>query len=141
MPNNINISSGSRSFQNKIFGSVTQLSKPSFVYDGKIFSDTIFNNQRTIPLLENNIYYINHGLEDSDIIYDITQHSFNSNQEIQSYVYTILNTFDSSSGPIQSRAQQSSLSSISSSTSGAASASSTSVTESIYTNNPPPPCP
>ena len=69
MPKNINISSGSKSFQNKIFGSIVKLTKPSFAYDGKIFSDSIFNNQRTIPLLEDNIYYFNHGLNDSDIIY------------------------------------------------------------------------
>jgi hypothetical protein len=61
MSNNINISSGSKSFQNKIFGRVTKLTKPSFAYEGKIFSDSTFNNQTIIPLLQNNIYYIDQG--------------------------------------------------------------------------------
>ena len=62
MSNNINISSGSKSSQNKIFGSITKLTKPSFAYEGKIFSDNTFDNQRSIPQLENNIYYFNQGL-------------------------------------------------------------------------------
>ncbi len=72
MLNNINISSGSKSFQNKIFGSIVKLTKPSFSYSGKIFSDSTFNNQKTIPLLENNIYYTDHGLLDEllNINYD-----------------------------------------------------------------------
>jgi hypothetical protein len=70
MSNNINISSGSKSFQNKIFGRVTKLTKPSFAYEGKIFSDSTFNNQTIIPLLQNNIYYIDQGLPDELIVYN-----------------------------------------------------------------------
>jgi hypothetical protein len=88
MPNNINISSGSKSFQNKIFGSITKLTKPSFAYEGKIFSDTTFNNQRTIPLLENNLYFQNHGLIDSNILIDYSTYvNFNDilSQSINEY--------------------------------------------------------
>lgn len=71
MSNNINISSGSRSFQNKIFGSIVKLTNPSFVYAGKIFSDNIFDNEKTIPLLEDDIFYTNHGLPNEIILYDL----------------------------------------------------------------------
>jgi hypothetical protein len=144
MPKNINISSGSKSFQNKIFGSIVKLTKPSFAYDGKIFSDNIFDNQKTIPLLENNTYYIGHGLPDSDVIYGITQYSFSlDNQEIQSDIVSIMQllNFANNTGPVASRATVATLTSLSSSTNGAVSVSSGgSVTPDPYNNNPPPPC-
>ena len=100
MFNNINISSGSKSFQNKIFGSIVKLTKPSFAYDGKIFSDTTFNNQKIIPLLEDNIYYANHGLPDEPIVYDyehpidltiLIQSLSNKNTSPYSILSTIVN--------------------------------------------------
>ena len=100
MPKNINISSGSKSFQNKIFGSIVKLSKPSFVYEGKIFSDSTFNNQRTTPVPEDNIYYVNHGLPDEPIIYDyehpidltiLIQSLSNKNTSLYSILSTIVN--------------------------------------------------
>jgi hypothetical protein len=84
MPNNINISSGSKSFQNKIFGSIVKLTKPSFAYEGKIFSDSIFDNQRTIPLLENNSYFQNHGLIDFDVLINYNIYSNFDNILLQS---------------------------------------------------------
>jgi hypothetical protein len=73
MSNNINISSGSKSFQNKIFGRVTKLNKPSFAYEGKIFSDSTFNNQKNIPMLEDNIFYLDNGIPDELLILDYSQ--------------------------------------------------------------------
>lgn len=83
MSNNINISSGSRSFQNKIFGSITKLTKPSFAYEGKIFSDTAFNNQKIIPYYKNSRYYIAHGLPDDFSLLDPTIIPFGSDLEAQ----------------------------------------------------------
>ena len=119
MPNNINISSGSRSFQNKIFGSITKLTKPSFAYEGKIFSDTTFNNQKTIPLLENSTYYIGHGLPDDFTLFGTTI-SFGEDIEIQMLesMFNILVNYPSNS--IETRAILAAAASLSSATSGAA---------------------
>jgi hypothetical protein len=139
---NINISSG-LDFSKKKFGSIVKLTKPSFVYNGKIFSDSIFSNQRTIALLEDNIYYFNHGLVDSDVIYGITQYSFSlDNQEIQSDIVSIMQfLIPDNTGPVSSKATGATLTSLSSSTNGAVSVSSGgSVTPDPYNNNPPPPC-
>jgi hypothetical protein len=87
MPRNISISSGT-DFSKKIFGSVSKLRKPAFVHDGKIFSDNTFNNQRTIPLLVDNIYYTEHGLSDELIGYDY-------NNPISIINNTILNSMNS----------------------------------------------
>jgi hypothetical protein len=86
MSNNINISSGSKSFQNKIFGSVVKLTKPSFAYHGKIFSDTTFNNQKIISILEDNTYYFNHGISDELVVYDEFSISFSGDSDIQSFI-------------------------------------------------------
>jgi hypothetical protein len=89
MYKNINISSGSKSFQNKIFGSIVKLTKPSFVHSGKIFSNTIFNNQKIIPLSENSQYFQNHGLIDSNILIDYSiSADFNNtiSQSINEYI-------------------------------------------------------
>lgn len=96
MSKNINISSGSKSFQNKIFGSIVKLSKPSFAYEGKIFSDSIFDNQRTIPVLEDNIYYANHGLPDEPIIY-LYEYAIDLNLYIQSIINNSM--YSSLAGP------------------------------------------
>ena len=103
MPNNINISSGSNSFQNKIFGSIVKLTKPSFSYSGKIFSDTIFDNQRTIPLLEDNIYYINHGLPNEIILYDL---NYAIDVSIELDNLSVLNTLISSQNSVADRNMQ-----------------------------------
>jgi hypothetical protein len=142
---NINISSGS-DFSKKKFGSIVKLTKPTFVYNGKIFSNNNFRNQRTIPVLENNIYYSNHGLVDSDVIYDITEYSFNlDNQQIQSDIVSIMQfLIPDDTGPVSSRATGATLTSLSSSTNGAVSMSSggSAPADPYDDNNPPcPPVP
>ena len=135
MPNNISISSG-YNFTKKIFGSVKKLTKPAFVHDGRVFSDNTFKNQKTIPLLENSIYYTNHGLKDEDVLidYDISV-SFNDNNIIQQFInnYQILVNTDN----LNPRAIESMLKSLES---GVKSLSSNSITKDPYDNNPPPKC-
>lgn len=118
MSNNINISSGSKSFQNKIFGNITQLTKPSFMCSGKIFSDTTFNNQKIIPLLENSTYYIGHGLPDDFTLFGTTI-SFGGNTEIQ-ILESIFNTLvDNSPNSIEIRSISATVASLSSTMNGA----------------------
>ena len=140
---NINISSGS-DFSKKKFGSIVKLTKPTFVYNGKIFSNNNFRNQRTIPVLENNIYYSNHGLVDSDVIYGITQYSFNlNNQQIQSDIVSIMEFLipPNSTGSVASRATGATLTSLSSSTNGAVSMSSVGDAPADPYDDNDPPCP
>lgn len=94
MPNNINISSGS-DFSKKKFGSITKLTKPTFVHNGKVFSDHIFNNQQTLPLIEDNIYYTAHGLPDLYQTYELIPFNIN-NIELQS-IFSLLSIYNFSS--------------------------------------------
>lgn len=133
MLKNISISSGSN-FSKKIFGSITKPRNPSFIHSGKIFSDNTFKNQRTIPLLENNIYYANHGLIDSDIIIDYSIQASFDNLVIQAFNhnYTILSN---SIASIDTRSITALLRSIESNYVGSSSSSIN--TEDPYDNNPP----
>jgi hypothetical protein len=103
MPNNINISSGSTSFQNKIFGSIVKLTKPSFAYQGKIFSDTSFLNQKIISLLEDDTYYFNHGLPNEIILYDL---DYPIDVSIELNNLSILNTLITSQNSVADRNMQ-----------------------------------
>lgn len=115
MSNNINISSGS-DFSKKIFGSIVKLTKPTFVHNSKVFSDHVFRNQQTLPLLENSIYYTNHGLSDIDEIYGLSQYYFNLDIEIQTVVSSFIQAFtNETNNPVATRSLRSSLNSISSS--------------------------
>lgn len=144
MPNNINISSGS-DFSKKKFGSITKLTKPAFVHNGKVFSDNIFKNQRTIPLLENNTYYVNHGLTDPYTIYEEIIGFFNLEnymgmsvseaEELISFIQSLNNT-----NSIAQRASLSSANALLSTLIGASSQTSIGANPSDpYDNNPPDP--
>lgn len=104
MPKNIKISSGS-DFSKKIFGPVTKPIKPSFTYEGKVFSDTTFKNQRIIPYYKNETYYIPHGLPD-DFTFLNSENSvlfsFNEDNQVQNLLYDILANV--SSNPVKDRA-------------------------------------
>jgi len=108
MSNNINISSGSKSFQNKIFGRVTKLTKPSFTYEGKIFSDSTFNNQKIVTFIEDNIYYLGHGLPDELIIYNEESIPFSGTIDIQNFTRFYLQN-DPAISPIQLRSELSTI--------------------------------
>lgn len=103
MPN-INISSGS-DFSKKKFGSVVKLTKPAFVHNGKIFSDHIFNNQKTIPYYKNEAYYVAHGLpDDFSLLNNAIPFSFGSNNEIQNFIQTQYNILNNPpSNPVENR--------------------------------------
>jgi hypothetical protein len=141
MPRNISISSG-KDFTKKIFGSVSKLRKPAFVHDGKIFSDHIFNNQRNIPLLEDNIYFINHGLPDDYQVYEQILANFNNNPNIQSFraAMALIQSIGTNS-TIQDRSIIQTMNSIFSSSAGANLDPSVSSSDDPYNNNPPPQCP
>lgn len=139
MPRNISISSGS-DFSKKKFGTITKLTKPAFVYTGRVLSDNTFQNQTTIPLLENNIYYSNHGLKDENVLIDYSiSVNFNDNviqQFIEEYkIFSI--TSDQSTRAIQSLLTSLQSSSVSLSSLGPGSGQ----TKDPYDNNPPPECP
>lgn len=99
MLNNINISSGSRSFQNKIFGSITQLSKPSFLYGNKIVSNILFNNKNQEVLAEENVFYAHHALPNELFGVDLNYSSeFGSGSiDIQTLLVTLNNSENTSS--------------------------------------------
>jgi hypothetical protein len=118
MSRNISISSGS-DFTKKIFGSISKLTKPTFVHDGKIFSDTNFKNQRTIPLIEDSLYYIGHGLPDDFSLFGSTV-TFGTDIEIQQMFESIFSVLaDSPSNSIETRATLAAIQSLNSATNGA----------------------
>lgn len=136
MPNNINISSGS-DFSKKKFGSITKLTKPTFVHNGKVFSDNIFKNQRTIPLLADDQYFFDHGLLDADILIDYSISVIIDNTLIQQLTNNYNTLSINSSNSLAIRNTLANITSI-------ASASSTIGTSSLLTDpydNNPPDCP
>lgn len=139
MSKNIKISSGS-DFSKKKFGLITKLTKPTFVHNGKVFSNNTFKNQRTIPLLENNIYYTNHGLPEDFNIYEYKISNFGP-INIQSYMEFLIQSADTGLiNPIQLRAFTSTIQSNPATNINSVASSLLNVND-PYNNNPPPECP
>ena len=145
MSNNINISSGS-DFSKRIFGPITKPQKPAFVHNGSVFSDNIFKNQKISSILQNNTYYIDHGLPDDYVIYEQILGFFNETEyegmsSISNDFISFIQSLNNLS-PIQQRAIISTANSILSNTTGSNLSSSVGSNSSDpYDNNPPPPCP